>query len=178
MKKVQSNLKFLFLIGILFAFVTYTGCNNDDEKGDDVAKQFIGTWTVTNIDIQTDIGGMSIKDFLMNVGGLDEITATATETFIESMIAANFTGSLTINENHTYVTTFGGGDDGTWSINSAGNQITVDAGTVDEMVIDVISISGNTLVVSVESFESYDLDNDPLTPDVDINISIQMTLTK
>ena len=165
-------------MGILFAFVTYTGCNNDDEKGDDVAQQFIGTWTVTNVDIQTDIGGMSIKDFLMNIGGLDEITATATEALIQSMIGVNFAGTLTIKENHTYETTFGGGDDGTWSINSAGDMITIDGGTVDEMVADVISITDHMMVISIDTVESYDLDNDPLTPDVDINISVELTFTK
>lgn len=178
MKKLQPYLKTLALLSILFAFVTYIGCNNDDEGGNDVAQQFIGIWNVTNVDVQTDIGGQSIKDFLVNVGGLTELEATAIETLVQSMVAANFTGTLTIKEDHTYETTFGGGDDGTWSINSAGDKITVDAGTVDEMVIDVISITEHMLVASTETTESYDIDNDPLTPDVDINISVEMTLTK
>ena len=177
MKKLQPYLKTFALLSILIAFVTYTGCNNNDENGNDVAQKFIGTWTVTNVDIQTDIGGQSVKDFLMNLG-VDETTATATETLLESMIGLNFTGTLTIKEDHTYETTFGGGDDGTWSVNSAGDKITIDGGTVDEMIIDVVSITEHMLVASTGTTESYDLDNDPLTPDVDINITVEMTFTK
>jgi len=179
MKKVQSNLKILFLIGVLLAFVTYTGCNKDDDEGINPAQQFIGLWTVTNIDVDASIGGQSVKDFLVNVGGMSEIEAEAIATLLESMISANFTGTLEIKEDHTYITTFGGAvDDGTWSINSTGDKITVDGGTADEMVIDVISITENMLVASLDTIESIDIDDNELTPDVDISLSIQMTLTK
>ena len=110
---------------------------------------------------------------------MTEIEASAIETLIESMIGTNLTGTLEIKENNTYVTTFWGGfDDGTWSINSAGDKITIDAGTVDEMVINNISITDNTLIASMDFVESVDLGNDAQTPDVDINISTQLTFTK
>jgi hypothetical protein len=178
MKTVQSYLKFFFLIGSLLVFVTYTGCNNDDEEGGNESL-LIGVWTITDANIEADIGGLSIKDYFINVGGFSEVEADAFATLFESMLALNFVGTLQIKDNYTYITNFGGeSDDGTWSLNSAGDKITLDAGTVDEMVITIISLTENTLVASTDMTELADIDENPLSPDVEISLTVELTFSK
>ena len=55
MKTVQSCLKFLFLITLLFVFHTFTGCNTDDEEGGNESL-LIGVWTIADANIEADRG--------------------------------------------------------------------------------------------------------------------------
>jgi len=177
MGKIQSNLKFLCLMGTLFFFVTYIGCSDDDDENSK-ENLLIGVWTITNADIDASIGGMSIVDYLVNVAGYSQIEAELMETLFQNMLLPNFTGTIDFKENHTYVTTFGGEiDDGFWSLNAAGDKLTLDAGTIYEMVIDVNSLTASNFVGSTSFVESVDIDDDG-NPDVDVAISVQLTLTK
>jgi hypothetical protein len=178
MKRIKTHLKALLLLGFLFTFISYIGCNDDDE-GDNVAAMLIGTWTITDAEIDSDIGGMSVKDFFINVGGLSEIEAEAFSAIFDAIMGATFTGTLQIKDDNTYISNFGGEiDDGTWSLNSDGDVLIIDGGTVDEMVINIISITSTTLVVTTDTEEFVDIDDEPLTPDVEVNLSVQLTLTK
>lgn len=176
MGKIRSNLKFLFIIGIVSVFISYTGCNDDDESSKE--SLLIGVWTITDADIDATIGGMSIVDYLVNIEGYPQAQAELLEAMFMAMLVPNFTGTIEFKENHTYVTTFGGDvDDGTWSLNSAGDKITLDAGTIYEMVIDIVSLTSTTCVVDTNVVESVDIDSDAI-PDVDVSINVTMTLSK
>ena len=180
MKKFQTNLKFLFLFGILISFVTLIGCNNDDENPDNpISAELVGLWTISDSNVDVSILGMSIIDYLVNVGGLSEVEAQAFATLFETLLTTNFSGTIEFKANNTYITNIGGEtDDGTWSLNSAGDKVTLDAGTADEQVIDIISLTANTLIVGFDQTEFEDLDDDPMTPDVEISLSIELTLTR
>jgi hypothetical protein len=54
----------------------------------------------------------------------------------------------------------------------------MDAGTVDEQVIDIISLTSNSAVVGFSQTELVDIDDDELTPDVPIDMTVELTLTK
>ena len=178
MKWIKSYLKALFLLGFLFTFISYTGCNDDDE-GDNVATMLIGTWTITDAEFDSDIGGMSIKDFFINIGGLSEIEAEAFATIFETVMATTFTGTLQLKDDNTYISNLGGEiEDGTWALSSSGDVLFIDSGTPDEMVIHIISITETTLIVSTDTSEFIDIDDNPITPDVEVNLSVQLTLTK
>ena len=177
MNKFLSNLKFLLLIGVLFAFVTFTGCNDDDESSN--ASLLIGLWTITDADIDADIGGLSIIDYFIDMAGLSELEAEAFATLFDALLEATFTGTIEIKDDNTYITNFGGEiDDGTWSLNSAGDKIILDAGTADEMVINIVSLTETTLIASVDTTELTDIDDNTLTPDIEVSLSVQLTLTK
>ncbi len=177
MKKLRSYLNLLFLIGVLFAFVTYTGCNDDDENS--VESQLIGLWNITDATVDASIGGQSLKDYFMMVLQMSDLEAEGLAGFVDATLASTFTGTIEIKDNHTYVTNFAGEiDDGTWSLNSAGDKITLDAGTADEMVITIVSLTSNMLVASTDMIEMIDIDDDELTPDIPISVSVQMTLSK
>jgi hypothetical protein len=176
MGKIRSNLKFLFILGIVSVLISYTGCNDDDENSKE--SLLIGVWTITDADIDATIGGMSIVDYLVNIEGYSQVQAEAMAALFQAMLLPNFTGTIEFKENHTYVTTFGGDvDDGTWSLNSAGDKITLDAGTIYEMVIDIVSLTASTLVANTDVIESVDIDDD-MIPDVDVSIYVQLTFTK
>jgi len=177
MAKIQSNLKFLCIIGLLFVFVSYVGCNNDDDE-DSKESLLIGIWTITNADIDASIGGMSIVDYLVDIMGLSQFEAEMLAGIFEAQLLPAFTGTIEFKVNHTYVTTFGGDvDDGTWNLNSAGDKITLDAGTIDEMVIDVTTLTATTLVGITDIIESVDFDDDQVA-DFDVSITIELTLSK
>jgi hypothetical protein len=94
-------------------------------------------------------------------------------------MANTFTGTLQIKDDNTYISNFGGEiEDGTWALNSDGDVLTIDGGTVDEMVINIISITETTLVVSTDTEEFVDIDDNEITPDVEVSLSVQLTLTK
>jgi hypothetical protein len=162
----------------MFAFVTYTGCVNDEENPDNVASKLIGLWTISDAQIDATIGGLSITDFLIDMG-LSEVEAAAFTLLFNQALLANFSGTIEFKANNTYVTNIGGDtDDGTWSMNAAGDEITLDAGTIDEQVIDIISLTSNIVVVGFSQTEYEDIDDEPLTPDIPIDMTIELTLTK
>ena len=179
MTKIIAKAKFLLLFGALSFFVFITSCNNDDEK---VANaDLIGLWTIDEVNADATIGGQSITDYFIDVLGASEIEAGIAAAFIESIIQATFSGTGTIEfkDNNTYISNIGGEiDDGTWSVSSDGKTVTLDGGTVDEMIINIISLSGNTLKISFNEVETEDIDDNPVTPDVAIDILVEMTLTK
>jgi len=160
------------------AFVALTGCNKDDENPDDVASKLIGLWTISDAQVDANIGGLSITDFLVQMG-LSEAEAAAYTALFNQILLVNFTGTIEFKANNTYVTNIAGElDDGTWSINAAGDEVTMDAGTVDEQVIDIISLTSNSAVVGFSQTELVDIDDDELTPDVPIDMTVELTLTK
>jgi len=179
MKNLKSKVQFFLLLGIMFAFITFTGCNKDNENPDDAASKLIGLWTISDAQVDATINGLSITDFLIDMLGLSEVEAAAYATLFNQLILINFTGTIEFKANNTYVIDIGAAtDDGTWSMNADGDKITMDAGTVDEQVIDIISLTSNMAVVGFSQTEYEDMDDDPLTPDVPIDMTIELTLTK
>jgi len=180
MKKFQTSLKFLLLFGVLFSVVTFIGCNDDDESPDDpVVDNLIGIWTISNVELDASIGGQSLLAFIAEELGISEAEAALFEDLFNSALEENFVGTIEFKANNTYVTNVGGDiDDGTWSLNSAGDKITLDAGTVDEQVIDIVSLTATMLKVSFDQTEYEDIDDDEMTPDVPIDMTVVLTLTK
>lgn len=178
MKKIQSNLKTILLFGLLALLVTYTGCKDDDEK-DSKAALLIGEWTIDDADITASIQGMSIKDFFVNVGGVSEAEAQLYASIFEALLASSFSGTIEFMDNNTYESFIAGElDDGTWSMNSEGTMITMDGGTSDETVITVITLTSSMMKGSFSTSEFADIDDDPLTPDVEIDLAVVLTLVK
>jgi len=175
MDKIQPIVKFLFVIGLMLVFVIYFSCNNDDE--DNETNLLIGVWTVTDADYELSIEDISFVDYLVNIAGFTEMEA---EEALDYLLAwYNFEGTLEFKADQTYVAAIGDNiDNGTWSLNSAGDKITFDAGTHDEGIAVIISLTTNTLVIRIEFIESEDIDDDPLTSDVDILISVVATFSK
>jgi hypothetical protein len=88
-----------------------------------------------------------------------------------------FTGTFTLNSNNTYSTNLGGqADSGTWSLNAAGNELTIDSSTEDPMVLTIERLTANELMVHWTETESEDI-NDDTIPET-IRVDVNLTFTK
>lgn len=177
MEKLLSHFKILLFIGIL-AFV-YTGCSDDDNGGNPSPEDnLIGTWTVDNADLTMMVGNQSLTDFLIDAGASQQEAELIVQLF-EVFLLAEVNGSITFKDDHTYVSNFGGSpDDGEWDLSSDGKTLTLDAGTVDEVQIEVVSLTSSTANMIFAQTVLQDLDDDPMTPDVPIDVEANMMLSK
>lgn len=180
MKKLESTLKFFLLLSMLSVLIVFTGCNGDDEDPDNPAvNDLIGLWTITDAQVDATIGGKTLVQYAVDELGLSEDLAILLAALFEDELMANFDGTIEFKADNTYISNTGGEvDDGTWSLNAAGDKLTLDAGTIDEQVTNVLMLTASTLKVSIEQTEFEDLDDDPLTPDAAIDMSVELTLSK
>lgn len=178
MKKVQYYLNLLLLLGVLSVLISYTGCNNDDD-GDPVINPLIGIWTISDVNLVTEFGDMSVKQFLMEVGGLSDLEATGYAILFESLLESTFNGTIEFKDDNTYKSNIAGEmEEGTWRLNSDGDELTLSSGTLDETVVNIITLTENTLKLSLNTSELANIDDESLIPDLDISIAVEMTLTK
>jgi hypothetical protein len=164
-----------FLIVILVIGVA--ACKKD---GDELstAELLIGTWTTSEISIESHVGSQTVIDYLINVVGLSPTVAATQNGLFESALASEVTGSLTLNSDNTYASSFGGGSDsGTWSLSSDDRTLTLFEGA-DLIIITINSISGTQLKVTLGDNILQDLDSNPGTPDVLVTVEAELTLTK
>jgi len=180
MKKLLTNLTFLFTIGTLLVY--FAGCNGDNNDPDpELTNDLLGLWTVSNIEFDAKVGTQSIIDYLVNEGGMTQAEAELLWAFYEALLLDELdaTGTIEFKANNTYLTNFGGSpDDGTWKLSADGKTLTLDEGTIDDMDLTVSSLTSSMLIVIQTEITEEDIDDDPLTPDVEIVIEITMTLTK
>lgn len=177
MKKVQNNLTLLLIFGALSVLISYTGCNNDDEEPE--INPLIGIWTISDVDLVTEFGDMSVKEFLMDVGGLSEIEASGYAILFESLLDATFNGTIEFKEDNTYESYIAGEkEEGTWHLNSTGDELTLNSGTTDEAVVSVLTLTEDTLKLSLSTSELANIDDESMIPDLDISIAVEMTLIK
>jgi hypothetical protein len=176
-RKVQNNLTLLLIFGVLSVFISYTGCNNDDEEPE--INPIIGIWTISDVDLVTEFGDMSVKEFLMEVGGLSEINATGYALLFESLLDATFNGTIEFKEDNTYESYIAGEkEEGTWHLNSTREELTLNSGTPDETVVSVLTLTDDTLKLSLNTSELANIDDESMIPDLDISIDVEMTLNK
>jgi len=178
MKKVQYYLNLLLILGVLSVFISYTGCNSDDND-DPVINPLIGIWTISDVNLVTELGEMSVKEFLMEVGGLSDLDATGYTILFESLLESTFNGTIEFKDDNTYESNIAGEmEEGTWHLNSDGDELTLNSGTSDETIVNVITLTENTLKLSLNTSELANIDDESLIPDLDISIAVEMTLTK
>lgn len=163
---------------VVFAFA----CGNDDEGNGNnpptAEEMLVGTWTTSTIDITLTVDDKSLTDYLVEDLGWSESDADFYTQLFEAELESSVDGTLTLNADNTYDSDFDDSpDDGTWSLSADETTLTLDAGTIDEVDITIISITGTSLVVSIEDTQEEDLDDDAGTPDEEIMIVADITLT-
>ena len=179
MKKL-SNTLFRFLIITLV--IGLTACSkNDDGDGSNnfsTGELLIGTWSVTDFDLNIMIGSRSLIDYLIEVEGLSPADAAAQNAIFEAFLASEVTGTLTLKADNTYVSNFGDGStSGTWSLSSDEKTLTLVEGA-DTIILTINSISAKTMKATISESSLEDMDEDPATPDVPVTIEALLTLTK
>ncbi len=174
--------KILSRLVIILFFVGLTGCNKDDD-GDGsgnltTREMLIGSWSITNYDLNIMIGGQSLIEYLVEVEGLSPADAAVQNALFEAFLASEVTGTLTLKSDNTYESNFGDSPTtGTWSLSSDEKTLTLVEGA-DTIVLSINSITAKTLNASIAESMPEDLDGDPATPDVVISVEAVLTLTK
>ncbi|HMB63694.1 MAG TPA: lipocalin family protein [Eudoraea sp.] len=165
------------LIAILVIGVT--SCSDDDTTAEKSTMDLlVGTWTTSSVDIDATVEGQSLTDYLVNEVGLSENEAADQYALFEAALVSEVTGSLTLNADNTYESSFAGNSDsGTWSLSSDENTLTLLEGT-DAIVVTINSLTANTLSGSLGDDIMQDLDDDPGTPDETITVVATIILTK
>lgn len=165
------------LPAILVLFFAACSSDNDGDKMI-TADNLVGTWTTSSINVDASVGDQSLTDYLVNEIGLSPAEAAAQYGLFVAALQSEVTGSLTLNADNTYESSFGGSSDsGTWSLSSDEKTLTLNEGS-DVIEVTINSLSGNTLNATLGDVISEDLDNDAGTPDVDITVEATLTLTK
>lgn len=161
------------MILVIFA----SSCDNGDDQPT-TAELLIGTWTTSTIVIDATVGTQSVTDYLINEVGLSPADAAAQYALFEAALQSEVTGSLTLNTDNTYASSFGGGSDsGTWSLSSDEKPLTLYEGA-DVIVITINSVSSSTLNATLGDDIAQDLDADTGTPDEIVTVEATITLTK
>ena len=179
MKKFSTILFGFFVIAILAGIIS---CNNDDDDDDGnltTRELLIGTWSVSDFDLNIRVGNRTLIDYLVEVEGFSPDDAAAQVEFLEAILATELTGTITFRSDNTYVSNFGeGSTSGTWSLSGDEKTLTLTEEGTDNIVMAIISITSTTFRATISESSAEDLDDDPLTPDVIISLEILLTLTK
>ncbi|MFC2124130.1 lipocalin-like domain-containing protein [Bacteroidota bacterium] len=165
-----SKAKIYFLL-VLITFIT-ASCEEDDAaKSSDIT----GLWTVSSASIEMNVGDKSLIQYLTDALGITETEAQVFESLFETALSEGFVGTIEFKSDNTYESKFGGdADSGTWELSSDGTKITLDKGTADEITLDIISISDNTMKVGFSEEEQEDLDSDGMNETISINIELTL----
>ena len=177
MKKFQSNLRSSFFIGALLFFLA--SCGLFDKESTIDTSQLVGEWTISDADVVPEIGGLPIKNYFTDVLGMSGLEAEAFAALYDAFLKESFGGTIQFKDDHTYIFRIADSiEDGTWALNAEGNKIILDGGTENEQLINIMELTSSTLKVSYDELSIEDMDDNPDTPEVEVSMKIEMTLTK
>ena len=173
-----SRMRSLIVIGVFSIFIT-TGCGLFEKEESINTAELVGLWTISDADVVPQIGGLPIKNYFTDVVGMSGLEAEAFSAIYDAFLKESFGGTIEFKDDNTYIFTIADTiEDGEWAINSDGNKIIIDAGTADEQIITILELTKSTLKVSYDEISMEDLDENLDTPDVEVSMKIEMTLTK
>lgn len=162
----------------LMGLTVFSSCDKDDEKTSE--NKLLGTWTVTEADLDIEVNDMPLLDYLVDYLDLSEEEAVIYAAAFESIYSDFATDGLkiTFNSNNTYTGEMPGEapQNGTYSLSADGKTLTLDGGTEDESQVSIISLTSTTLEVKQEEEGEEDFDEDG--EDESLKIKVEMTLTK
>ena len=166
------------VILVVFAFA----CGDDDDSNGNnpptTEEMLVGTWTTSTSTITTMVGDKSLTDYLIEDLGQSETDAANVVAVIEGELADAVDGSLTLNADNTYSSQFAGDpDSGTWSLSTDETTLTLNDG-IESANLTVNLVTETVLDVTIEDTISQDLDDDELTPEEEIEVAADVTLTK
>jgi len=179
MKPPITTTKVLYqisLMSLLMILSTIMSCNKDEEDPQ-TSDLIIGTWTVESVTIDLFFNDQSLVQYLMDQFDISLAEAELLESMLLEDYLEEFTGSINIKDDNTYVINFGDEvDSGTWEWSADGETITFDKGTNDEMEATIIQLNSTELIIEMIQTAEEDVDEDGI--DDDVTMEIKMTLTK
>lgn len=169
MKKTIFRNTLLILMGLVV--LTITSCEKDSD-GDTKANEIIGVWTISSSTFEGTINGVDIVQYFMDAFGVSQAVAESfTADFYEEI-----TGTANFKADGTYtMTTNGSTDNGSYKLSADGKKLTLDEGTVDELIIDVATLTSSKMEFSFTETEVSDMDEDGTDDTLIMTISLVLT---
>jgi hypothetical protein len=157
---------FRLLAILVTGFLFLSACNEDEDLG--AKADFVGAWDVVDVDIEINVNGQDIEDYL----GQDE--ANLYKALISSEIESIFDGAtITLNSNNTYTSDIPGESavTGTWTLRN--NKLILDEGSSDEFEFTVLSSSSSKLELQYTDIDnSSDIDFDGTNDEFEVIVDM------
>ena len=171
----KSLIKSGSLLIICLAIILFAGCNKKEQVA---TGDIVGLWTVSSSTVDITVGTQPIKQYLIDNFGYSDADAQTLIDYFTVLILQDYTGTIEFYSDYYYDSYIGEYSDGEWSISSDEKTITLDAGTIWEMTLEVVSLTPNLVVIKLPpQTEDVDLDNNG-SDETTVTIIIELTLTK
>lgn len=145
------------LLGVVaLAIILLTsGCGNDDPKPQSL---LVGTWSITDVDSEFTMGGLSIVDYLVTQGFDLEIAQYYSGELMAEITPVDLRGTVEFKADGSYSANDGSSTStGTWQISDNQQTLTLDQGTADEATMQVKVLTSTNLELELAVEESVQM---------------------
>ena len=163
--------KLFFLASTILLLFALPSCEDNSTP----VNNLIGTWTSDEITLTVTVNGKTLLQYYMDEFDLTASEAQAYVDMVNSIMEDYFPQNMTIQfkSDNTYTaTTDGEPDSGTWSMSSDNKKLTTDAGTVDQMILDVIELTSSKLHLRMTQNQSEDINGDEVPETLVVTIDM------
>lgn len=166
---------FKLVCTLFFGIVLFQSCSDDDEVNQ---ADLIGIWNVNDVEADITVNELDIIQYLTEEAGYSTQEAIIFEgiyrAFYEATVAE---ATFEFKADNSYEVKIPNQDDetGTWTLNSNATILTIDEGTNDEAIINIQTLTSNTLVVVFEEEEIDDLDEDGTDETLLVNVTLNLS---
>lgn len=168
----MKNFKALMLLIATSFLFTITSCEKDDEVSP-ITAPIEGEWNKEDIDMQILLNGMDFIDYLINFGGL---TREEAEEALELMFdATDFPFNIIFDEEGYYHASMSPTNThtGTFVLNTDNNTLTLDNGTEDQVIFDVVTLNETDLKIKNKQISNID-DDFPEAGKMEVTMIIEL----
>lgn len=167
MKKELLKYAAFFLLAV--SAVAFTACEKESDEDKDEAVSIVGVWTIQSVSIDVLIAGKTPYEYLLDLGlPADLAQETADEMMLDIEKMEDMTGTLELKEDGTYVAEFSNDDPdsddntGPWELSADGKTLTIDKGSDDEMMFEVLSLTKTSLNIKMVRVEEMEESTDTM----------------
>ncbi|MFT4737003.1 MAG: hypothetical protein ACI92W_001112 [Paraglaciecola sp.] len=182
---LRQLLSFNRLMLLAGSLVLFTACGSDEEATPDAGENLLGNWTVQSASVNSVlINGEDISVFFDDLRQLlegigipqGEIDATIQEfedNLEEQFESAFDNTTFVFNSDGTYeLMNPQGSSGGNWELTNNDAAILFDAGTADEITLDIVSFTSTMLVGTITQTEIEDFEGDGTSDTLEITLDI------
>jgi hypothetical protein len=163
-------LKTLGLLLVVFVFLNSCEKNSDDS----IDVNFLyGIWALDDFDIDGTMNGKTPEDFIEDEFGITGAIAQVmiAEVMDQAEEEMELPTAITFKEDNTFEATFDyGTEEGEWSY--VGEILTINPGDINEIEIDIISLSENEFVGEINEIIEEDFTEDGTAETLDFTAKI------
>lgn len=169
--KMKSKASILRVLTVMiFAGILVTSCEKD--KGPTPEEMLSGTWTTADSEFNATVNNTPMVQYFVGQGVSQADAQMLTNLFTITMQQA-FEGTITFNSDKTFTSNLGGeSDSGTWSLNDDADELTLDSGNGESIVLDVESLTGEQLRLTWQETGTEDLNDDTIPEQITVDVDL------